>query len=331
MTKKHFLIWILVGLCIVSFCGCRRIGGFYLSTSLTDTYLAAAKETALTAKEGNLIFMDYQNRYNSYYEKTGIENFWELSVSGYTFGEYLKEKRIKEEICFLLLLNDMAHERGIALDEQEQAICSEAASVYYSGLSDAERSFCQAKEEDVRSLYEKYRLAQKMIADLTDGVYLEISDNDKRVITIQILATGNRELAYSLSESLKAGGDFLQAAREYSTLSKIEYQVARGALNPVLEEVAFYLADGEVSDVIESENRYFLIKCIEDFDEELSASNEELVYRQSLYEQWSPALEAYAAGREVSFDLKLWSSMSFYETSAMTSANLYDVYEQYVQ
>ena len=328
---KQLLISFLIGVLVLSLSGCQRIGNFYFSTSLTDTYLAAGHKTSLTTREANLIFMDYQTRYNAYYSRSGIENFWELPVSGYTFSDYLKEKRIKEEICLLLLLNDMAKDSGITLDETEKRLCGQAAKTYYSGLNEIERAYCQAQESDVASLYEKYRTAQKLLYQLTDGIYLEISDNDKRVISIQILSTDNLDLANQLHEQLQAGGDFVQAAREHSLLSKIEYQVSRGMLNPALEEIAFYLADGEVSEVIATDGRYFLIRCVEDFDEELSIANEEEIYRQSLYEQWGPIVEEYAAGYKISFQFDLWSEMTFTMTSAMTNANLFDVYDQYLK
>ena len=84
-----------------------------------------------------------------------------------------------------------------------------------------------------------------------------------------------------------------------------------------------------MSDVIESEGYYFLIKCIDDFDEALSEANEDQVYRSSLYEQWGPQLEAFAEQSEVSFREKLWDQLSFYETDAMPDYNLYEIYDQY--
>lgn len=329
MRRARPLRLILLSFLIISAAGCGRIGNVYLSASMTDTYLAAANASALTAKEAYLIVMDYQNRYNHYYAQTGISDFWNTEVAGTTFSEYLKEKRLREEVCALLLLDDMAKENDLSLDESEIITCQEAAAAYYSGLNDAERAFCQAKETDVQSLYEKYRLAQKMIASMTDGVYLEISDNDKRVITVQIISVSDASQAETLKQSLQSGADFQTAAKEYSSLSKIEYQVSRGMLSPALEDVAFYLADGEMSDVIESEGYYFLIKCIDDFDEALSEANEDQVYRSSLYGQWGPQLEAFAEQSEVSFREKLWDQLSFYETDAMPDYNLYEIYDQY--
>lgn len=327
--KRQFSGLLLAVMILCSLCGCGRIGSLYFSTSLSDTYIAAGHKANLTTREANLIFMDYQNRYNAYYSQTGMEDFWNSSVDGYTFGEYLKEKRIKEEICLLLLLNDMAVDEGIKLTPEEVKSCEDAATEYYESLSEIELEYCMAKWDDMCSLYQKYRLAQKMVETLTKDAYLEISDNDKRVIAVQLICMDDVNAAEQVYQDTINGADFLQAAKEYSTLAKVEYQISRGTLHPALEDVAFYLADDEISNVIESEGKYFIIKCVNDFDEALSAANEDNVYRQSLYEQWSPIVEEYAKGHEISFHRKLWTSMKFYETEAMKNANLYDVYEKY--
>ncbi len=319
---------LLAVMILCSFGGCGRLGSLYFSTSLSDTYIAAGHKANLTTKEANLIFMDYQNRYNAYYSQTGMHDFWNSSMEGYTFAEYLKEKRIKEEVCLLLLLNDMAIDEGIELTEEEILKCETAAATYYDGLNEIEKVYCKANWSDVASLYQKYYRAQKVVAALTDGAYLEISDNDKRVIAVQIICLDDAAMAQTVYQETLDGADFLQAAKEYSKLAKVEYQVSRGTLNPVLEETAFYLADDEISPVIEAEGNYFIIKCINDFDEALSIANEDNVYRQSLYEQWSPAVQEYAKGHEISFHKKLWTSMTFYETDAMKTVDLYDVYQE---
>ncbi len=327
---KRKISGLLLAVLIISILGgCGRIGNLYFSTSLSDTYIAAGHKANLTTKEANLIFMDYQNRYNAYYSQTGIEDFWSSSVEGYSFAEYLKEKRIKEEISLLLLLNDMAIDEGVLLTKEEIAGCENAAAEYYSGLSEIELVYCMANWGDVCTLYQKYRTAQKMLETLTDGAYLEISDNDKRVIAVQIIRMNDADEAENVRKETINGADFLQAAKTYSTLAKIEYQVSRGTLNPVLEEVAFYLADDEISEVIQSGGSYFIIKCINDFDEALSIANEDNVYRQSLYDQWSPVVSEYADGHEIAFNRKIWTSMKFYETDAMKSVGLYDIYQKH--
>lgn len=335
--KMHIRILaaaVLVFLCAASsffLTGCQsRIGGLYFSGSLEDTYIAATDHANLTVKECNLIFMDYQNRYNAYYSRTGLTDFWNSEAPGGTFSDYLKENRIKEEICVLLLLNDMAAQQGVTLSEEELAACKRAAEVYYSGLLEAERTFCKADMSDAEKLYLKYCTAQKMISVLTEGSYLEISDNDKRVITIQVICMEDAEAAKRVQSRVAAGEDFLQAAKENSILEKVEYQVSRGSLNPLLEEVAFYLEDGEISEVLDAGEEYFIIKCIDDFDEAMSMANEEAVYRKSLYEQWYPFVAEYAKNCSVGFSKRLWNKMKFYETQALTADNLYSVYEEYV-
>ena len=324
-TAAAFFLVLFISLC----CGCR-VGSIFLTKSVSGSVLAAGRYSTITVPEANFLFMDCQSVYNSRYGQPGIGNFWEEDVNGMPFGTYLKENRLKNEICALILLQDVAKERGVSLTEEDEENCRNAASAYFSGLSPEEKEFCQAGEQDAVSLFRKYRLAERTIQELTDGAYLEISDNDRRVITIWVICTDSYSKAQALKEQIDAGGDFLQKAKENTLLSQIEYQVSRGDLNPQLEEIAFYLRDGEVSDVISCGSVYYLIRCVEDFDEELSRENEAAVYNRSLYEQWSREVLAYASGDAIGFTESYWDQYRFSRSDTILSENLFECYRDYL-
>ena len=64
------LIACLAGLC---FSGCRDV---VLSTSLNDHILFSGTKTRLSLEECSLVFLDFQTRYNLYYENLGETDFW---------------------------------------------------------------------------------------------------------------------------------------------------------------------------------------------------------------------------------------------------------------
>lgn len=130
-------------------------------------------------------------------------------------------------------------------------------------------------------MYEKYRIAQKTIDELCSGINTEVSDNDKRVMILQLIAAPSYEKIEQAKERISSGEDFESVAKEVSRFSQIEYQVSRGTLNPILEKTAIYMSDGEVSDIIQTEQNYYLIRCVDDFDEVLSSENESQVLRKA--------------------------------------------------
>ena len=321
----------ILSLFLILFLSGCRIGDFYFSPSLFGTTLAAGRFSSLTVSEANLLFMDCQSRYNSWYGSDNPGNFWEEEVSGLSFSEYLRESRMKNEICALLILLDIAKERKISLSEEEKSACRQAAVFYYSGLTGEEKAYCKASERDAVSLFEKYRLAEKTIHALMDGAYLEISDNDKRVITLWVICTQSLSEAEALKEQLDNGADFLQKAKDATLLPQVEYQISRGDLNPALEEVAFYLRDQEISDVISCKDAFYIIKCVEDYDENLSRSNESSVYNRLRYEQWSREVLAYASKDAIGIADRLWKSFRFGLTDQITAGNLFDCYREYLK
>ena len=120
----------LVGLC---FSGCRDV---VLSTSLNDHILFSGTKTRLSLEECSLVFLDFQTRYNLYYENLGETDFWKEKAGESDFSDYLRDGRIKEELCTLVLLNDMASGLGVTLTDEERSACQAAAADYYGSLSD---------------------------------------------------------------------------------------------------------------------------------------------------------------------------------------------------
>ena len=307
--------------------GCK---GVVLSTSLTDHILLSGTKTRLSLEECSLVFLDFQTRYNLYYENLGETDFWKEEAGESDFSDYLRDGRIKEELCTLVLLNDMASGLGVELTDEDRAACQTAAADYYGSLSDAEKEYVQADETQATSLYEKYRIAQKTIDLLSADINTEVSDNDKRVMVLQLIASPSREEIESAKERISSGEDFESVAKEVSRFSQVEYQVSRGTLNPLLEETAIYMSDGDVSDIIQTEENYYLIRCVDDFDEQLSAANESQVLGKLRYAAWSQSFVEYAKEHPVAISQEIWGNLHFYQTAAFSSDDLYETYDRYL-
>ena len=307
--------------------GCK---GVVLSTSLTDHILLSGTKTRLSLEECSLVFLDFQTRYNLYYENLGETDFWKEEAGESDFSDYLRDGRIKEELCTLVLLNDMASGLGVELTDEDRVACQTAAADYYGSLSNAEKEYVQADETQAASLYEKYRVAQKTIDLLSADINTEVSDNDKRVMVLQLIASPSREEIESAKERVSSGEDFESVAKEISRFSQVEYQVSRGILNPLLEETAIYMSDGDVSDIIQTEENYYLIHCVDDFDEELSAANESNVLGKLRYAAWSQSFVEYAKEHPVAVSEEIWDNLHFYQTAAFSSDDLYETYDRYL-
>lgn len=325
MKRKR--IGFAICLAVFGLSGCKSVA---LSTSLTDHILLSGTKTRLSLEECSLVFLDFQTRYNLYYENLGQTDFWNEDAGESDFSDYLRDGRVKEELCTLVLLNDMAADLDVTLTEKDQAACQAAAADYYRSLSAEEQEYVQSDESKVASLYEKYCIAQKTINALSADINTEVSDNDKRVMILQLIASPSCDVIESAKERISSGEDFESVAKEVSRFSQVEYQVSRGTLNPILEETAFFMSDGDVSDIIQTEENYYLIRCVDDFDEELSAANESKVLGKLRYAEWSQSFTEYAKEHSVSVSEEIWKNLHFYQTSTFSSDDLYETYDRYV-
>ena len=82
-------------------------------------------------------------------------------------------------------------------------------------------------ESKAASLYEKYRIAQKTIDELCSGINTEVSDNDKRVMILQLIAAPSYEKIEQAKERISSGEDFEECCEKgEDPFPQIEYQVS---------------------------------------------------------------------------------------------------------
>jgi peptidyl-prolyl cis-trans isomerase C len=135
------------------------------------------------------------------------------------------------------------------------------------GGSEAMAAWMAANEYDLESFRRALRrelLAQQAVEGLATTVPTEL----EHVHVGQILVD-SRQRADELRALLEAGADFGQLAVEYSQDPSTRVNggdlgwVPRGVLNyPAIEEVAFTLPPGQISEVIETELGYHLIEVL---------------------------------------------------------------------
>lgn len=187
-------------------------------------------------------------------------------------------------------LNLMAAERGIALEEADRDAAAEAAGEYYASLSAEERERTGATEEMLAAMYEEYALALRSYEHVTASIRTEISDDEARIVRVRSIlfrvGDGNgsspdgtaraRALAsaQSVLRKIRAGGDFDSLLLQYNEGSRSEYSLSRSEeASDALTETAFSLDNGEISDVIETEEGYRIVRCISNFDRAETENN----------------------------------------------------------
>ena len=198
-----------------------------------------------------------------------------------------------------------------------------------SYMSKETRQYTGANRRDVIRLISKYVRARNVIQLLADDVNLEVSDNEMRIMDIQIITVSDLETATQLKAQVDAGADFLSLAKQYSIHNTYEYSVGRGELNTALESVVFSMDTGAVSEVIPVENEYYIIKCVNDYNEQLSEQNRSKIQQQRIYDVWINTIGDFTTNRSLELNKRSWEKISMEIKTEAQNSTLFDIIEQY--
>ena len=219
---------------------------------------------AYTLPQSMIIVATERNRYQKIY----TNQIWGVDLPGnQKFETYLLEQ-VKEFLHEMKRLNLLAKDRGVTLTGAEKEEVRKASEEYFGSLTKEDLSYMKATKDDVRTMYEEYLLSNKVVNELTKDMNLEISDSEAKVITVDQIVLADQAKAAELHERLTAQGeDFSALAREYSQESTVERHIGRGENPGAYEDAAFHLQTGEISPVVEEGGKYYILKCVNDYDE----------------------------------------------------------------
>lgn len=286
-----------------------------------------------TVAEANLLLANVKNQYE---EAFGRE-IWNQKIAGESFENYVREM-VKNQLAQLKCMVLYAENEGITLSTEEEEGLQSAAEEYFEGLSSGEQKELGISEKEVCQLYKNLAVAEKVYDSLTQDVDEEISDAEAKVIVVWHIfreysgdsAAEVKKQMEELRESLLVQeADFAALAEEYSDDDKLEYAFGRGELEKSFEEAAFALKTGEISDVVETELGYHIIKCISDYDEEKTVQNKSTLLKKRKQEAFDREYTEYTKGLISEFNETAWEKVELDRLSGIDSKNFYEIYENH--
>lgn len=188
-VKKRRLAGILAIISILVFV----LGGCTIKTPGDGTVVRIEKnfeagqlfyleEELCTTTEARIFLMNQKNLYSSRYG----EEIWNSTYEGEPLYSYL-EDNLKDFLVRLKCMVLMAGANEISLSADDNRLIALASNTYYKSLSEAELAYCDATLEDITEAYSDYFLANKLFRVLTQDATKEISDDEARVITVQMI------------------------------------------------------------------------------------------------------------------------------------------------
>ena len=287
------------------------------------------KEIGVTLRrpEIMLVVATERNRYEQIY----TSQIWDIAVveDGTTFQEYLLEQ-IKQFMVDLKRIGAMAQEYGITLDNGEMEQLRRLAQDYYSQLTEADKAYTGAGSDDVLNLYQEYYLACKTVDVLTKNADLEISDNEAKVVEVSQIVLDNEFNAREVWQAVRSeGADFDAIARANSTEEQIRREIVRGELSAGMEEAVFAMNQGEISEIMEDNGRFYLFDCHNPYDQEATLARKEemmLLRKDSVFHEY---YDAFLEDNLVTVSGRVWQDVSFVTQENTTTTNLFELYQEY--
>lgn len=299
-----------------------------LTTGLTEKELFKVGSSVCTLPEAMIYVMDYQTQYESVY---GVE-MWEHDFGGITLEEYVKNI-IVSQLASMKAVTLLAKDYEVELTEAERERVKKAAGEYYQSLNPKALEYLGVEREDVEKLYGDHVLSRKVYQEITKNVNTEVSDDEARIITIQQIKVDSRESGENILERLEEGKEFLTLASVYSQDSQLSYTFGRGEKDAAYEEAAFSLEKDAVSGVIEGEDGFYILKCVDNFDREATEANKVTMVERRRDEIFSKVYEELIANTPSEFNSRLWEQVHFedWTDEDEQAGNFLEIYHQYFE
>ncbi len=347
VINKLCAIGMSLALCVSSFCACGKDSDtkVIFTTGFAKDEVFRIEDQTCKLEELMVYLTTTQNQYESVY---GAQ-IWDTALDGVTLEENVKET-VLAKIAQIKTMYLLALEEGVSLDEKELDKVEAAANEYFNSLNDKEKELMGVSLETIEKLYHEYALADKVYRHLIQDINPEISDDEARTITVQhiLLRTyttdgagkkveytdnmkQNAMLQMQEIRELAVSGehDFADLASRYSEDTVITYSFGKGEMDLAFEEAAFQLETDEISQVVESESGYHIIKCLNTFDREETDANKLQIVEERRKEVFGQVYDEFVATLVRNLNTELWEEVTLIRDEEVTTSSFFEIYTKY--
>ena len=294
--------------------------------SVAETLTPVGKEEKEYGKAETMVILSTERLR---YEEVYTEELWSAAVDqeGTTFEAVLLSQ-VHDFMIELKIMSNMAGEQKIELSSREKDLIKEASSQYYEALGSSYAEQFELTQEDVSTLYTDYCMAEKLVEQLTESINLEVSDSEAKVIEVaQIEVLTAETAAEVLAKVTEEGADFYTIAKDYSDSDEIKKQLTYGLVGEEYEEAAFGLETGEISGIVADSGKYYVLKCINDYDEEATRIRKDEMIQEKKNEAFHTSYQMYKSEHPLTEDKEFWSSLNL-ESCPLVEAYFFKIYEE---
>lgn len=317
----------------------------------TDVYFSdGLRSSELMKIDGHIVYMDEarlllaESKHS--YESAFNGNIWNEQIFNTTMEDYVKSD-IKDKLQKLEYYDLMADGMGIELDEDEENRAGVAADRFMESLKDGVADSLDISRNTVLRLYKSIALAEKTFYSATSSVDVEVSVDEARVIKVQYVFVKTSDInedgsirnyndeekdvaltkINSIKQQLDANTNFMSLAANQSDDEQYELELGRGDYDKDFERASFELDTGEVSDIVETQYGYYIIRCVDDSLEgmyEDQCSKIVLARRKAMFNSY---YNKVVSDSPVEINTRKWNSLSI-EDLPVSNGDFFNIYNE---
>lgn len=326
MKKRLTALFLCGALALSVFAGC--------GTKMNKNAVVATDGvTEITLGVANFATRLTQARYDDFYVAYFGTDVWDADMygSGTTNEDDLKSSVMESLLAMYAMKNHMA-DYGVEITAEDTEAISEAAEAFISANSAEAIEALGADREIVETYLTLVTIQNRVYNEIIKGADTNVSDEEAKTSsysqtyisktsyqdeegnTVEYTEEGLAELADTVAA-------FAADAKENSLSEAAEaygYNVTNGTYNAastltegVKEALEKLTVNGEVSDVIETDNAYYVIQMDEVLDAEATETNRQSIISERQSELYSEVVTGFLEETDWEVNQKVWKQISF--------------------
>lgn len=272
----------------------------------------------------------YQKYIQSYYENIFGEDIWDYNLGETTIGELAKEDVI-DTIIERKIIKKQWENYGILITEEDEIKIKDDSADYLKNITQEDTEYYGFTFEEVYQFFFDNLMAERVYDAATMDVDTDVPDEVAKQITIQYLLVSTRKtdengnmielaeekknLAYIKAQELLTEAatveDFASFSKSNTDSVEVEVTIGKNDLEKVVEEAAFALKTGEISNIIEASDGYYIIYCVDDYNEDATLEKKEEVIDERQSEKFIELFEQWQKDIEIELNEETWDQIKF--------------------
>lgn len=324
--KVYHKALVVAGLCVSLAFGVTACGSAPLDGSQT---VATVGEKEMTLGEANFFLRYQQVQTEYYYESMLGQGIYDMDLygDGSTYGESLKGN-IMSQMQQYYILEDKAADYGVELSEEEKAGITATATAFLEANDADTQEQMTADQETVERILTLMTISSKTMAAIYEEADVTVTDEEaaQRGFSYIKVSKGSGEEALTEdqiqeykdklakeAESINGGSTIDDAAAELElTVSSGNYSADyTGYYDEALIAALEALKEGEVSEVIETDDALYLAQVTTDFDEEATENRKASLISSGQTEYYNGLMETWKEEYPLTVEESVWKQVVF--------------------